>query len=145
MAALTPGTVHVNLSPDVFRLWAGHYYKCKQSFTSPDPVSPVPYFLLCRAMELAIKAQHLEADKQKKVKNKFGHDISKAYQALPPAFTILTGGEVKRLDDANLIYRDKGFEYFEPAHLLGGYKVWGDLATLDAVALKLLRALGVNV
>jgi hypothetical protein len=142
MAVLRPGTVHVNFSPDVFRLWAGHYYKCKQDFTSPDPVSPVPYFLLCRAMELVIKAKHLEVKKQKHVKDEFGHDIIKAYKALPPALRILSGEEEKRLEAANKIYRGKGFEYFEPAHLLGGYAAFGDLATLDAIALRLLQAFG---
>jgi hypothetical protein len=51
----------VNLSPDVFHRYAGHYYKCKQDFVCPDDgSSPVPYFLLCRAIELQIKARHLD-------------------------------------------------------------------------------------
>ena len=46
-----------NLSPDAFHIYAMHYYKCKRDFTPPDNYfSPIPYFLLCRAIELEIKA-----------------------------------------------------------------------------------------
>jgi hypothetical protein len=141
MAVLQPDSAFINLSPDVFRLWARHYYKCKQDFTSPDPVSPVPYFLLCRAIELAIKAKHLEVKNRQQVKVDFNHNIIKAYKALPPELRILTADELKILEVANKIYCGKGFEYFDPGHLLRGYSTFPDLAALDAIALKLLQAL----
>lgn len=52
-------TGHFNFSPAGFRRWANQFYKCRQSFQCPD-FSPVPYFLLCRAIELQFKAVHLE-------------------------------------------------------------------------------------
>ncbi len=47
-------SIEVNLSPDAFHRWAGHYYKCRQDFDSPHRFSPVPYFLLCHSIELEI-------------------------------------------------------------------------------------------
>lgn len=65
---VTVGGAHFNLSPDAFHLWATHYYKCEQDFVSPTKFSPVPYFLLCRAIELELKARHLEGKTQKQVR-----------------------------------------------------------------------------
>ena len=67
--------ITVNMSPDAFHLWAQHYYKCKQDFQNPDRFSPVPYFLLCRAIELEIKSRHLQNMKQEEVKHGFGHNL----------------------------------------------------------------------
>jgi hypothetical protein len=72
----------INLSSGGFHRWARHYYKCKQVFQSPDPFSPVPYFLLCRAMELEIKSRHLQRKTRSEVKNEYWHDMVKAYEEL---------------------------------------------------------------
>jgi hypothetical protein len=62
--------IEVNVSPDAFHIYAGHYYKCKQDFKPPDNYfSPVPYFLLCRAIELEIKATHLKHRTKTEVKD----------------------------------------------------------------------------
>jgi hypothetical protein len=54
------GGINANLAPDAFHWWATHYYKCRQDFVSPHKFSPVPYFLLCRAIELELKSRHLK-------------------------------------------------------------------------------------
>jgi hypothetical protein len=128
----------VNLSPDAFHRWATHYYKCKQDFRSPDKFSPVPYFLLCRAIELEIKSKHLQAKRQTEVKTEFGHDLIKAYVALAQGEKVLTDDEIAVLKRANEIYASKGFEYFVPEHALSGYSAYPDLETLDAIAGKLI-------
>jgi hypothetical protein len=129
----------VNLSPDVFHRYAGHYYKCKQDFVCPDDgSSPVPYFLLCRAIELQIKARHLKRLTQEEVKDEFGHRLLKAYKALDAQEQVLSQSEVEVLTAADQIYSDKEFEYFRQEDALTGSSRFPDLNTLDTIAKKLI-------
>ena len=136
---LHASSIHVNLSPHGFRRWAKHFLACRESFISPDPgFSPIPYFLNCRAIELELKARHLESVNQKEVKDKYGHNLDRAYQNLPLARQSLTRGELKTLQAANNIYKDKGFEYFNVLHAGTGFSKFPDLSALDAVTVKLV-------
>ena len=130
----------VNLSPDAFHMWAQHYYKCKQDFEPPHRFSPVPYFLLCRAIELDIKARHLIRKRQSEVKTDFGHELRKSYEYLDSDQKILDDDQFELLCAANAIYANKGFKYFNPEHALNGYSNFPDLAQLDSVAEKLISA-----
>jgi hypothetical protein len=135
------GAVKLQFSPDVFHRYAGHYYKCKQDFVCPDEgSSPVPYFLLCRAIELQIKARLLKQRKQKQVKREFGHRLLDAYNALDAQERVLSQSEVEVLTTADQIYRDKEFEYFRQSDALTGYSRFPDLNTLDTIAKKLIAA-----
>jgi hypothetical protein len=132
-------SIHVNLSPYGFRRWARHFLASRESFVSPDPgFSPVPYFLNCRAIELELKARHLEHVNQKEVKDRFGHNLERAYQNLPKEQQSLSPGELKTLQAANNIYKDKGFEYFSVLHAVEAFKKFPDLSALDLVTLKLV-------
>src|SRR5262249_54845366 len=102
-----PG-LFANISPEAFHRWACHYLKCKQDFQSPEAFSPVPYFLLCRALELEIKSRHLQSKNQSQVKEDFGHNIFKAYDALEQTQKILSIDEVEVLRKASDIYKEKG-------------------------------------
>ena len=132
------GGIYANLSPDAFHRWATHYIKCRKDFQCPHPFSPVPYFLLCRAIELELKARHLKHKRQSVVKKKFGHNLVKAYTALDPNEKILTQSEEDTLRLANDIYMDKGFEYFRLQDALTGHSQFPDLALLDTTANKLI-------
>jgi hypothetical protein len=128
-----------NLSPKAFHIYATHYYKCKQDFRSPDSFfSPVPYFLLCRAIELEIKSRHLKRQTQTEVKEGFGHKLSEAYNALDQKDQVLNQAEVATLEEASSIYAGKGFEYFVPQDALMGYSRYPDLEALDSIAKKLI-------
>ena len=125
------GGIFANLSPDAFHRWTQHYYKYRQDFESPHRISPVPYFLLCRAIELEIKARHLIQKRQPEVKDRFGHDLRQAYEALDADRKVLSDVELKPLCDASDIYDSKGFEYFNPEDALTGYswparEIWRD-------------------
>src|ERR1700730_2963202 len=111
--ALEADTGNINVSPDAFRLSAKDFYQCRLSFQCSDRYSPVPYFLLCRAIELKFKAIHLERQGQKEVK-KYGHDLMRSYEALPAADQTLSTKERLLLKQASKIYDNpvKGFEYF---------------------------------
>ena len=133
------GVIEINLSPDAFHIYAGHYYKCKQDFKPPDDyVSPVPYFLLCRAIELEIKARHLKHRKQTEVRKDFGHHLLAAYRALDAQEQILSQSEEAVLTAADNIYATKGFEYFDPYDAATAFSRFPDLETLDTIAKKLL-------
>jgi hypothetical protein len=131
------GSIDVNLSPDAFHLWATHFYQSKQDF-SIQGFSPVPFFLLCRAIELEIKSRYLKQQRQKQVKAKFGHDLLKAYNALDPSEKILDSNGTQVLKAATDIYKRKRFEYFDPEDALLGYSRYPDLNALDSVAQKLI-------
>lgn len=135
---IEPGGINANLSPDAFHRYATHYQKCKRDFHCPDSFSPVPYFLLCRAIELEIKAKHLKHKTQKQVKVSFGHDLAKAYNALDPSEKTLNQKEERTLLEASNIYNNKSFEYFDPQDALTGYRRFPDLAMLDSIASKLI-------
>lgn len=135
------GGIDANLSPDVFHIYAGHYYKCKRDFTPPDDYfSPIPYFLLCRAIELEIKARHLKHLTQSEVKNKFEHRLLKAYEALDAQEQILSPNEIAVLDTADKLYRKTDLAYFSPEHALTAFSQFPDLDTLDTIAKKLIDA-----
>ena len=132
------GGINANLAPNAFHRWAQHYYKCKQDFESPQRFSPVPYFLLCRTIELELKARHLRVMTQEQVKKAFRHDLIRAYDALPSPQKQLDSADVLLLRQANDFYSGKGFEYFDAENALTAYKRYPDLAALDRVARRFL-------
>lgn len=135
-----PGTpIVANMSPDVFHIYARHYYKCKQDFEPPDKYfSPIPYFLLCRAIELELKARHLKGLTRSQVKDKFGHNLLKAYNALDAQEQILSPSEFAVLTAADDLYRKTDLAYFNPQHAAMAFSRHPDLKTLDTIAKKLI-------
>ncbi len=131
--------MEINLSPVGFRLWARQHLQCRHDFQEPNDFSHVPYFLLCRAIELALKAEHLETMRQRQVKIDFGHDLLKSYSNLPRDMQILSQEGLGTLGAANAMYKDKGFEYFSVIDACTGFKRAPDVTILEAIAVKLLR------
>jgi hypothetical protein len=129
----------INLSSPAFRVWAKHYFQCRHSFKCAD-FSPVPYFLLCRAIELQFKAFHLEGKRQIDVKRDYAHDLIKLYNDLPAADQRLTPEQLKLLEQANKIYIGKGFEYINVGHAARGFSDFPDLTHLDALAVEILNS-----
>ena len=103
----------INFSPTGFRLVAQDCLDCYDAY-KPTRFSILPFFLCCRAMELAMKASILETRTQAYVKDKLGHNLEKMYDELPSDKQLLTRSEIKLLKKANLIYRTKHFEYMQP-------------------------------
>jgi hypothetical protein len=131
-------TGNLNLASDAFHLWAAHYYKCKNDFKSPSLFSPLPFFLLCRAIELEIKSRHLTHMTQEEVKDRYRHNIEKAYNELNQTEKILSASEKAILQKASKIYNKKNFEYYHPMSLITRYEHF-DLESLDSIANKLIR------
>ena len=132
-------SIYVNISPEAFHLWATHYYNCRLDYKEPKGFSPVPYFLLCRSIELELKSMLLSIHTRKEVKHDFGHDLMSAYEALSEADKILSSDELLVLRNASEIYRRKGFEYFEPEDALRGYSTFPELTVLELITQKLVN------
>ena len=129
-------TGHINVSPVGFRLAAQDYFKCFLDFEKPRRFSVVPFFLCCRAMELALKAIHLETKTQCEVKDLYGHNLVKSYSDLPAERRTLSPEEFALLKQASEIYSNKDFEYFCVADAATGFTRYPDLDALGNLARK---------
>lgn len=139
---IEPQTGHLNLSPLMFHEYAIHYLQCKCSFSKDVSYSPVPYFLLCRAIELELKAKHLESISRVEVQTQFGHDLRKSYDDLPASQKILNQEEYKELVNTSRIYnKPKGFEYVSVYDAVTGMKDFPNLDVLEQIARKLIGEL----
>ena len=134
-------TGHINLSPMAFRRTAEDFLDCYGSF-HPTKFSLVPYFLCARAIELALKALHLETRTQLQVKKDFGHDLKASYDALPVPNQILSSSEARVLEQTSLLYdtKVKAFEYLRPIDAAHAYNEFPVLEDLAQVATKLVSA-----
>lgn len=132
-------TGHINLSPYAFRRTAEDFLQCYHSF-HPPKFSLVPYFLCARAIELSLKAMHLEASTQLQVKRNFGHDLKASYDALPKPKQILSSAELVVLEQASLLYDAKRFEYLQPIDAAHGYSEFPQLNEIAEIAAKLVSA-----
>jgi hypothetical protein len=135
-------TAHWNFSSPSFHIYAVDYYNYVQSY-KPPKFSPVPFALLCRAIELELKSQllaqaHVGGPGQLEIKNDFGHNLIHAYEALLDDKKTLTNKELAVLRRANEVYVEKTFDYVSPLEAAHGFSRYPDLAELDAVAKKLL-------
>ena len=128
---------HINLSPEMFRMNSHDYFKAYLDFEKPGRFSPVPFFLCCRAIELAIKALHLESKSRKEVKDLYKHNLVKSYDSLDESQRILSTDERQLLAAANEIYVKKEFEYLSVYDAGMAYSRFPDLARLDALTRKI--------
>ena len=135
---LEPG--RVNITPHAFRIYAEEYYAYVIHYNSINrPFSPVPYALLCQAIELKLKSHHCATQPRQKVKDLFGHRLIQSYEALDCGLRILQSDDVAVLSLADVVYNDgKGFHYVQPIDLATQCKRFPDLEKLKRVTKKLL-------
>ena len=136
-----PTGFDANLSPDLFRNYSRQYMDCYRAYKPTSGYSPVPYFLLCRAMELALKAHHLENKSRAAVKKDYSHNLSRLYADLPSALKCLNADQEKLLDAASDKYDipNKGFEYVSTEDVLTGHASFPNLEALEALANRLVE------
>ena len=138
---VTPVTHPIKMPEEPFHKWAKQFLKCKRELKTsyPNESSPIPYYLLCHAIELEIKARLSKTKSWKELKKDFCHDLMKAYNALDNSQQkILSDEDIEILKKVNLIYMEKGFEYILPFDLLTKNRRYPDLALLDSIASKLI-------
>jgi hypothetical protein len=124
-------TANINLSPVMFRLNSHDYFKAYLDFEKPGSFSPVPFFLCCRAIELALKALHLESKTRKEVKDLYSHNLIKSYDGLDECQRILSTEERGLLVAASEIYVKKEFEYLNVYDAGTAYTRFPDLTRLE--------------
>jgi hypothetical protein len=138
---IRPMAFHANISPNAFYRWSKHFYACRTSFRCPDRgFSPVPYFLLGRSIELAIKARHLTRVRQPMVKASFGHDLKAAYDSLEDSERVLSDEQYSLLTQFSAVYKSKAAEYFVPMDALTAFKRFPHLESLDGIARTFIEA-----
>ena len=144
---VTPGPLHVNLSPLGFHYYASHFLGAARSAPPARGFSPVAYYLYCRALELVLKALLLERGEPKSElkKKALGHDLlrilAKADELGLASLVKVTAVERDELRKANDYYVDKGFEYFRVIPAVTGYSGLPDLAVLDRLTDRLVSGL----
>ena len=130
--------IHLNVSPTGFRKAAREFFKCYLDFCQPGNFSLVPFFLCCRSIELALKAEHLECANRKHVKDVYGHDLEKSYLGLPANKQTLNPVELNLLTRTTALYKTKAFEYFFVEHAATGYTVFPKIEELANLTRKIL-------
>jgi hypothetical protein len=88
-----------------------------------------------------LRDAHVGGLQQPQMKS-FGHNLEKAYNALPVAERILAPQELDLLRAASAIYDvpGKGFDYVTPADAATGFSQWPELPGLEVVARKLIES-----
>ena len=68
----------ININPFGFHKYAQEFLRAEEAFQATDNFSPVPYYLLCRSIELSLKAYLLlKGYKKEYLKRKIGHNLKK--------------------------------------------------------------------
>jgi hypothetical protein len=127
------GPGFINFSPTGFRIVARDLLRCADQFR-PSTFSIVPYFLYSRAIEIGLKALHLETRRQAEVKEDFGHDLLASYEALPDPCRKLSKAELALLVQLNELYGRKAFEYIQPGDAAHAFSMFPDLDDLARLA-----------
>tara|TARA_R110001592_G_scaffold356278_1_gene657850 strand:+ start:100609 stop:101046 length:438 start_codon:yes stop_codon:yes gene_type:complete len=133
---IKPSIGAIKVTDKVFGIWANEFLDCFDSFEIKTN-SPVPYFLLCRAMELAFKSVHLKTKNILQVK-KYSHNILKSYRDIPIGLKFLTKDQEILLESANSFYSKKGFEYLTSEFMYETYTGSKGLPDIEKLA-KLVR------
>jgi len=138
--------IFVELLPYGMWRYSGEFLRACVGFEPENGgFTPVPYYLVCRSIELVLKAFLLSRFVSKDVlKRRVGHDLEKA---LIRADERGLGGlvELDSLDrvsigEANRFYASKDFEYFETARWMDACFDPPDMDRLKSVAERLLVA-----
>lgn len=120
-----------------------------ESFETHKPFSPSKYYLVCRSIELSLKAYLLTKNLPiGNLKKRLGHDLDKILRKSKElgfdSDIGISEDEKAELERANLWYKRKGFEYFSIENMVKGYQgnsSLPDLQVLVALANKLISTI----
>jgi hypothetical protein len=138
--AVTPAPAEVFFGALAFQQYAAEYLAAADALPIKENYSPVVYFLLCRAIELALKcflrAQRVPMSEIKS--RKLGHDLNRlhdrAKQEKLSRVLVLTPEQEDILSAANAYYGVKDFEYLPLFKAMTGHKDVPSLDRLRALA-----------
>lgn len=138
---VTIDTIELNITPAAFKKYARDFLSAAKSFSpANDHFSPVPYYLYCHAMELAMKTFILVNGYESLdwLKTKGGHNLEVLLRRVENSITpFTTQGEKALLQTLGAYYnssaKDKGFEYINLAMLTSMLRGLSDLPPLKAI------------
>lgn len=130
-----------------FRSYARDFLRAYSSLEGGRGFSPVRYFLICRAIELAAKAMHIGRDPSGRSVKQIGHFLEKACEpsVLAGCGVELDTDELAELSKADAYYKDRGFKYFlfdnkvdesGPEKILKGWPGLPSLGALEGILAK---------
>jgi hypothetical protein len=134
---VTPGVGGGNVDPPAFHNYAREFLDAARSLERTDRYSPVPYYLYCHSIELALKAYLLRTGfpiTNEHNRKKYGHRIDRllslASERGLDRHAPIADVERHLIQGLAGFYATKGFEYFD---LDRGLHVWRELPSLDLV------------
>ena len=136
---IRPQTLVINISPLGFHRYALQFFDAAKSIILTESFSPVPYYLYCHSLELALKAYLLAKNipiKDLKT-TPLGHDLMNLLRTASDLGLdeIVPVSEIHRdeVRKANDYYdvRQKGFEYFRVTRLISQYQSLPNLGILE--------------
>jgi hypothetical protein len=137
--------IFFNLTPSAFFIYARDFHLASKQWQA-DGYSPVPYYLICKSLELGLKAFILAKGAPIEiVKKKIGHNLEKAVTvAMDHSLDSLisfSDDELLEISRANSMYLNKGFEYFSFTHSIHfhGLADLPDFSLLTLISEKLLK------
>ena len=152
---MQPKHYSLDAKPGVVKVSRTGSSTTRRSFSKPlfqtvprqDRFSPVPYYLICRSLELGLKAFVLaKGDSVACVRSKLKHDLLKGLARAKDLGLVkiisISSDEESELGKANTYYDvpRKGFEYFEVGPAVTGYPGLPNLSTLENLAGRLVTA-----
>ena len=139
--------LELKISDLQFAQYAEDFFNAGKACPVNKIFNPVPYYLYCHCIELALKAICLRfGDTTKIVKNEIRHDLEDAVAHAEQKLrvTLLSESERMEIKKANDLYKQKGFEYFSGRagkSLLKGRTDFPSLPALILISSKLLSEL----
>lgn len=136
----------INITPFGFHRYAQEFLRAEETFQTTDNFSPVPYYLLCRSIELSLKAYLLlKGSKKKYLKKRIGHNLKKLLMKVEELnireIITISIEESDNILKANVYYEKKGFEYFFVIDAVTGYKELPDVELLRSLSTRLVDKL----
>jgi hypothetical protein len=135
--------LHVFMSPLAFIIYSKDFYSAYTSFSPENAFSPAAYYLICRSLELSMKAYLLaNGVSRDQIKRSLGHDLHKILLKSKNlglfSLVSISDEEHDNIIKANRWYVRKGFEYFEIKNIVEGRSTLPDINVLDRLANQLI-------
>ncbi len=135
------GTARVYVGASVFAQYAAEYLAAAQAVPVNPRHSPVPYYLYCHAIELALKC-FLRAQRvplaEIRSRKKLGHDLVRLHERAVglqlSRVLVLSATQLATLHAANTYYAEKDFEYMPFVKTITGLQGLPPLADLQELA-----------
>lgn len=137
--AMNVDCLQFNLSPLGFHGWADQYLHDYRDVAQSSPDSPASYLLLCRVIELELKAWHRQGSGERPLSDRFGHNLLESYRSLPAGHRILDRIEVALLQRLSANYVERHFGRLGARADREIEQEWPTLGVIEALALRLMR------